>query len=51
MGKVRFTTYVKEETLNKLKQLSEETRVPQAQYVQEALEDLIKKYPRPTKKQ
>lgn len=42
--KVRFTTYVEEETLDKLKKLSKETRVPQAQYMQEALEDLLKKY-------
>ncbi len=44
MEKVRFTTYVQKDTLDKLKELSRETRVPQAQYMQEALEDLIKKY-------
>ena len=50
MEKVRFTTYVAKETLEKLKELSKETRVPQAQYIQEALDDLLKKYPKPTKK-
>lgn len=44
MAKVRFTTYVEEDTKRKLKDLSQETRVPEARYVQEALEDLLKKY-------
>lgn len=44
MCKVRFTTYVEKETLEKLKQLSKKTRVPQAQYMQEAIKDLLKKY-------
>lgn len=47
MPKVRFTTYVEQETKLKLKALSKETRVPEAQYVQEAIEDLLKKYCRP----
>lgn len=42
--KVRFTTYVEKETLDKLKKLSKETRVAQAQYIQEAIEDLLEKY-------
>ena len=42
--KVRFTTYLKKETLDELKKLSKDTRVPQAQYIQEAIEDLLEKY-------
>ena len=44
MNKSRFTTYVTEKVYEQLKQLSKETRVPVAQYIQEALEDLLKKY-------
>jgi len=44
MAKVRFTTYVSQEVLDELKLLSTETRVPAAQYVEEALKDLLNKY-------
>lgn len=44
MKKIRFTTYITEELKQELEKLSRETRVPQAQYVQEAIEDLISKY-------
>lgn len=44
MSKRRFTTYVTEEAYEKVKALSDETRVPIAQYMQEAIEDLLKKY-------
>jgi len=44
MAKVRFTTYVSQEVLDKLRLLSNETRVPAAQYIEEALKDLLKKY-------
>jgi hypothetical protein len=44
MAKVRFTTYVPQEILDKVKQLSLETRVPVAQYMKEALKDLLIKY-------
>ena len=44
MTKKRFTTYLEEKELDKLKKLSEETRVPTAKYIQEAIEDLLKKY-------
>ena len=47
MSKIRFTTYVTQDIYDKLKQLSIETRVPLAQYVQEAIEDLLKKYGKP----
>lgn len=44
MSKRRFTTYVTEDAYEKVKELSEETRVPIAQYMQEAIEDLLRKY-------
>lgn len=44
MAKIRFTTYVTTEVLEELKTLSSETRVPAAQYVEEALKDLLNKY-------
>lgn len=50
MSKRRFTTYVTEEAYEKVKALSDETRVPIAQYMQEAIEDLLKKYDKLPKK-
>lgn len=47
MNKIRFTTYITQDAYDKLKQLSQETRVPMAQYIQEAVEDLLKKYQKP----
>ena len=44
MEKIRFTSYITKEVSDKLKLLSKETRVPQAQYIQEALEILLAKY-------
>lgn len=44
MAKIRFTTYVSTEVLDELRLLSSETRVPAAQYVEEALRDLLIKY-------
>ena len=44
MDKIRFTTYVTKDVNKRLKTLSKETRVPQAQYVQEAIEMLLEKY-------
>lgn len=44
MDKIRFTTYASKDVVEKLKALSKETRIPQAQYIQEAIEDLLKKY-------
>lgn len=44
LKKIRVTTYINEDVRDKLKELSDETRVPQAQYFQEAIEDLLKKY-------
>ncbi len=47
MEKTRFTTYVTKEAHEKLKLLSKKTRIPQSQYMQEAIEDLLKKYEKP----
>ena len=49
MEKLRFTTYVTKDAHDKLKQLSDETRIPLARYIQEAIEDLLAKYEKPTK--
>jgi hypothetical protein len=50
MKKKRFTSYILEETQNELKELSEDTRVPLSAYVEEAMQDLLKKYGREKKK-
>jgi len=44
MEKIRFTSYIEKDTRDKLKKLSDDTRVAQSQYVQEAIDDLLKKY-------
>jgi hypothetical protein len=38
------TSYYEPETVQQLKKLSEATRIPQAAYLREALDDLLKKY-------
>lgn len=50
MKKTRFTTYVTQDVYDKLRELSKETRVPIAGYIQEALEDLLDKYDKPIEK-
>ena len=40
----QVTTYYLPEGIEQLKRLSDITRVPQAVYLREALEDLLKKY-------
>lgn len=40
----QVTTYYPPEGIEQLKRLSDITRVPQAVYLREALEDLLKKY-------
>lgn len=40
----RISNSVKKELYNKLKTLSEETRVPISKYLDEAIEDLLKKH-------
>ena len=51
MAKVRFTTYVSQEVLDELRLFSAETRVPAAQYVEEALKDLLNKYKKSIKEE
>ena len=41
---VKVSTYLTKELADKLKALSDRTRVPQAAYFREAVEDLLKKY-------
>jgi predicted DNA-binding protein len=43
-NQLQVTSYYEEATVQKLKSLSEATRVPQAAYLREALDDLLKKY-------
>jgi predicted DNA-binding protein len=43
-NQVQVTSYYEPEVAQKLKILSETTRIPQAAYLREALEDLLKKY-------
>jgi predicted DNA-binding protein len=43
-NQLQVTSYYERATVQKLKALSETTRVPQAAYLREALEDLLKKY-------
>jgi predicted DNA-binding protein len=39
-----ITSYYEPDAVQRLKALSEATRVPQAAYLREALDDLLKKY-------
>jgi predicted DNA-binding protein len=43
-NQVQITSYYEPETADQLKALSRATRVPQAVYLREALDDLLKKY-------
>ena len=42
--KERFTTYLPIALIEKVRELSEESRIPQARLFEEAVEDLLKKY-------
>lgn len=42
--KERFTTYLPTELIEKVRNLSEDSRIPQARLFEEAVEDLLKKY-------
>jgi predicted DNA-binding protein len=44
------TVYLEPEQAERLKRLSEATRVPQAIYIREAVDDLLKKYARELRK-
>lgn len=48
-GSVQITFMIPEALRDQLKSLSERTRVSQAIYVREALEDLLKKYAVPSR--
>lgn len=48
--RVKISTYLSSDLMERLKTLSDQTRVPQAAYFREAVEDLLKKYEM-TKKQ
>jgi predicted DNA-binding protein len=48
--RVKISTYLSSDLMERLKMLSDQTRVPQAAYFREAVEDLLKKY-EATKKQ
>lgn len=43
-NQVSVTGYYEPDAVQQLKKLSETTRVPQAAYLREALDDLLKKY-------
>ena len=43
-NQVQVSFYLAPETLQRVKDLSEKTRIPQAAYFREAVEDLLKKY-------
>ncbi len=44
LNRKRISSVVDPELWEKLQELSKETRVPVAQYLDEAIEDLLKKY-------
>jgi predicted DNA-binding protein len=46
---VKVSTYLSLDLAERLKALSDQTRVPQAAYFREAIEDLLKKYEAPRK--
>ncbi len=48
-NQVQVSFYLAPETLERVKALSERTRIPQAAYFREAIEDLLKKYEEPKK--
>ena len=43
-NQVKLASYYPPEMVERLKQLSDKTRIPQAAYLREALEDLLKKH-------
>jgi cytosine/adenosine deaminase-related metal-dependent hydrolase len=44
LGIKRYTFTTQEETLEMLKKLSKETRIPVSRHLEEAIQDLFKKY-------
>jgi predicted DNA-binding protein len=49
-NQVQITSYFEPDAVRRLKALSAATRVPQAAYLREALDDLLKKYATTLKK-
>jgi predicted DNA-binding protein len=43
-NQVKIASYYQPETIEQLKRLSDATRISQAAYLREALDDLLKKY-------
>jgi len=46
-NQIQVSLYLNPETAKALRALSERTRIPQAAYFREAVEDLLKKYEEP----
>ncbi len=44
VNRVRFTSSLQKELMPQLDKLSEETRIPKSRLIDEAIEDLLKKY-------
>ena len=44
VNRVRFTSSLKKDLMPQLDKLSEETRIPKSRLIDEAIEDLLKKY-------
>jgi len=45
----RYTTSIENEVVEKFKEVSERTRIPQSKLVEEAMKYIIKKYGKPDK--
>jgi predicted DNA-binding protein len=48
-NQIQVSLYLNPETAKALRALSERTRIPQAAYFREAIDDLLKKYDEPKK--
>ena len=44
VNRTRFTSSLKNELMQEFNQLAEETRIPKSRLIDEAIEDLLKKY-------
>lgn len=44
VNRTRFTSSLKNELMKEFNQLAEETRIPKSRLIDEAIEDLLKKY-------
>jgi predicted DNA-binding protein len=50
MGRTQTTVYLDPEHVEALKKLSDSTGIPQAMYIREAIDDLLKKYAKELRK-